>query len=101
MCYLYQYSSRCDHPCLLTPAIILPDYNADTVWSLIELLKAGSTTVMGHTQRMKVSQLQRDLYCGFSMGSSAHNTSIKPRIREKWIIQNEVICVLLYNHLVL
>ena len=86
-------SFRCDHPCLLSPAIIVPDYSADTVGTLIDLLKNGSTTVVGQSERMNVTQLQRTLFCGFSMSSPVYNTSHRRRFKENWTLRNKVFCV--------
>ena len=84
---------RCDHPCPLSPAIIVPDYSADNVGSLIELLKNGSTTVVGQSERVNVTQLQRILSCGFSMSSPVYNTSHGWRFKEHWTLRNKVLCV--------
>ena len=81
---------RCDHPCCITPSIILPDHNADTVWSLLALLRTGTITVFGETERLRVTHLQRFLSCGFSMSSPAYNTSFRRRIKEKWTLRSEV-----------
>ena len=52
-------------PCLLKPAIILPDYTTHTVSSLLILLRTGTTTVCDQTERLNVQELQRLLGCGF------------------------------------
>ena len=65
----------------------------------MELLRTGRTVVRGQAERGRVTQLQRLLYCGFSMGSPVCNTSFKQRIKEKWTVHNEVFyCTVLLEY---
>ena len=69
----------------MKPAVILPDYTAQTVSSLLVLLQTGTITVNNQTERLRIQELQRQLGCGFSMVVSFFNILNKPRIKEKWI----------------
>ena len=75
-------------PCLLKPAIILPDYTTYTVSSLLILLRTGTTTVIDQRERLNVQELQRLLGCGFSKANLVYNFPYTPRIKEKWEIRN-------------
>ena len=74
-------SCKSEVPCLLKPAIILPDYSTQTVSSLLILLKTGTTTVINQEERINIQELQR---FGFPRANPFSNLPFTPRKKEKW-----------------